>query len=763
MTARYGNDHNGAAEQTKNESNAIATSIAIDSPVEAIPSTELPHGLHALQAATAGPLTPTQTAIQQDQPTAHQSPQSQQSQLAQSLSSPNQNYSSLTTHQYGGHTSGTSGSPVPITLSSGPPTTPVALAPQSQKATRLRRACDMCSKRKVKCDDKGPPCTPCAELQLDCTRNREMKRRGPPNKHAEAARLAKKHRLEPNLSLSPAGEILSPTSSSDGLDAEMIGPYPVLSLLVDDFFTYIHPLIPFPHEPSFRQSFANREDRTSREFLALLASMIGCLVASFPRSAREHLRSLRSTNLFPHSITMIERCRAVAIEARGVGFETKREMTVYDAATSYFLGLAAGYTLQWQLFRRFLSQSLTIIRELGYHTKKHVVERQTAEYLGPQQPKPVDHIKEEVGKRVFWVLLVGVRSMVQLGAPSTELFIPIHTANQPYPDLPLEIDDQYIMADVIHPQPEGSVSLLTGFNECVKIYMTMDPILAAEWSTYYVGGLTWLDQRRMFCEVLQSAKDSTAKLTPELQLKPTSGSVCSIDSEFDAAGYQYYPPAFPASQPDNDLRHILANQPDKRRKIQFEIQKANIFVSQLATRSFYVEKYFNFFDIRAESLSKPSVLANEGLTNSDGLPAEDSDGIYKLKIDETSQSNADMAKERDTIVEGLLTVLASISQRNLEPNGASVINKIRQVASTLLQERPDRKGSLAQKAEAYLHHFLDILMKLEKTGRSSTTYLSVGEMTTQDEEEELRVWADLRDCQMRFAEAGGFLGESTAS
>ncbi|KAK3901799.1 hypothetical protein C8A05DRAFT_34495, partial [Staphylotrichum tortipilum] len=75
---------------------------------------------------------------------------------------------------------------------------PPAGAAANPKATRLRRACDMCSQRKVKCDETQP-CRPCRELGVDCTFNRSMKRRGPPNKHAEAAKAAKQARLEPNI------------------------------------------------------------------------------------------------------------------------------------------------------------------------------------------------------------------------------------------------------------------------------------------------------------------------------------------------------------------------------------------------------------------------------------------------------------------------------------------------------------------------------------------------------------------------------------
>ena len=606
--------------------------------------------------------------------------------------------------------------------------------------------------------------------------NREMKRRGPPNKHAQAAKVGKRPRLEPRLSPSPshAAETLVSISAPESatLDAEMIAPLPVLGLFVDDFFTYIHPLIPFPHEPSFRQSFANREDRTSREFLALLSSMIGCLVASFPRSAREHLKSMRSANHLPPGITLIDRCRAVALEARGVGFDNKREMTVYDAATSYFLGLAAGHTLQWHLFRRFMNQTLGIIRELGFHTKRDEVQNYAAEHLGQQQPRPVDHIKEEVGRRVFWVLFLGVRSMAQLGAPSSELMIPPHTVAEPYPDLPMEIDDQYIMADVVHPQPAGTISLLVGFNECVRIYLTMSPIHSAE-LCYGFGSLAWADQRRILDDALQAAKQVTGNLPPELQLSNNSEGVALLDanSDLEKAGYQYCPKAFPTGQPAHEIRYILSSQPTKRRSAQFEIQKANIFVSQLATRSYYVEKYLNLYEIflenqkrqrEEEAAAAPNAKAKTtGGSYADANAKEAEIPITGPQIDdpETSVVTISIEGERETIVQNLLTVLGFVSRFNMETNGVSLISKIRQVASTLLEARPERKGPVAKKAEEYLHQFLEILMKLEKTGRS----LSVGADWAAggggdvNEGEELRAWADLEEYQVKFAGSWGVL------
>lgn len=287
------------------------------------------------------------------------------------------------------------------------------------KLTRLRRACDMCSMRKVKCDDTDIPCKPCRELGVDCTYNRETKRRGPPNKHAEAAKAAKRARLEPvpagaNEFPSPTPQISAKptlTYSNEGvIDAESIAPMPVLELLVDDFFTYIHPLAPFPHEPTFRQSFANREDRTRPEFLGLLASMMATLVASFPRCAREHLKAQHSTHLFPRAIVMIDKCREIALTTRGSKWVLKEPKTLDDAATSYFLGLASGYTHQWNASHHFMAETLTLIRELGFTRPKQPGDLPTFgnDPYSPD-PLPFNHVKDQVGKRIFWCLLLGVR------------------------------------------------------------------------------------------------------------------------------------------------------------------------------------------------------------------------------------------------------------------------------------------------------------------------------------------------------------------
>ncbi|EGX96511.1 Fungal transcriptional regulatory protein [Cordyceps militaris CM01] len=622
------------------------------------------------------------------------------------------------------------------------------------KLTRLRRACDMCSMRKVKCDDSNIPCRPCRELNVDCTYHRETKRRGPPNKHAEAAKAAKKARHEGEIdgfSASPSPHIAAKTlltiSSDAVLDAESIAPMPVLELLIDDFFTYVHPLAPFPHEPTFRQSFANREDRTRPEFLGLLSSMIGALVASFPRCVREHLKSQHSIHLFPKAVVMVDKCRDIALHTRGARWPIKQPKTLDDAMASYFLGLGAAYTIQFNVARVFLSETLTLIRELGFTRPKHQGEQPNFghESYG-NEPLPFNHIKDQIGKRIFWCLLLGNRSLFQLTSHNDMVIAP-STPNLPYPAYPENVDDMGIQANEVNHQADGTVTLLTGFRFAIDIYTTMNGIVSLELA-YGMSTLPWADQRILLRDGLMAAKSIIDNLPPELQLGSSSAEANPLAS-LDESGMQYVPPVWPNTQPSHDLRHAIKAHPVRRRQLQYEIQKANIFVSQLATRSYFVELYFDLRDVHLTEHegANQSEDSKELLVHDDG---GDDKEIYEL-----------MSTERELIVQNLLMVLGCISQRNLEPNGRSLVEKIRQVASTLLNDAPHRKGPLAVKSEEALEQLIDVLMKLEKTGptgETSNAGVDAHHMTAEDEDAELGHWADLREYQLRFAAAGGFNG-----
>ncbi|CAI4211676.1 unnamed protein product [Parascedosporium putredinis] len=597
---------------------------------------------------------------------------------------------------------------------------------------------------KVKCDAIRP-CKPCMDLNLECTNNRVVKRRGPPNKAVEAIRLKKRLTEAAAQDILAGGAIAqigsytstTPHSAAQalvsiagnepgvGLDGEAIAPRPILEALVDDFFTYIHPLCPFPHQPTFQAAFVNRDDRTDPEFLALLASMIGALVSSFPRTARAHLKSQQSVHIFPRAIVMIEKCRDIALEARGAKWSSKQPKSLNDAATSYFLALSAGYTLQFNLFRLHLAEALSVMNELGFNRPKHPGDlptfgNDTCE-RGPDK-LPFNHIKDQVGKKIFWCIFLGVRSLFQLGASHAGLFICPPTPSQPYPAYPANADDKDIQANEVLEQDPTTTTLMTGFRIAADIYMTMNGIVSVEMA-YGLDSLKWSGQRQLMKEGLAALVSNDQQGAPS--------------NVFDDQGLEYVPPGNANAQGPHDVRQFIKTQPARRRLLQLEIQKANVFTSQLATRSYFVELYFsrrNLYDPDIQLLAANSEASDE----------------EREEMREEESVRIMMTQERDQIIDDLLLVLGGISQRNLEPNGNSIITKIRQ--------RPGR-DPLSDTHKEALSSLLLVLTRLEKTGSSGAPNES---MTDQEEEEELSHWASLRDYQMRFSAHGDTPGTSSS-
>lgn len=196
------------------------------------------------------------------------------------------------------------------------------------------------------------------------------------------------------MSLSPM------TTAESGVHLGHICPLPVLKLLITDFFTYIHPLAPLPHEPTFMAAFNNPEKHGQRPLVAVTASMVGVLVASFPRRVLLHLRAHGIEHIFVRSVNFVDRCHQIAGIARGSAYLDDKP-TVFTGITSYFLGLAAAYTHQWDRSRLYFAESLNISR---------VVCAQYNDDPSTGSPVvPVDHVMEQLSRRLFWVLFIGVR------------------------------------------------------------------------------------------------------------------------------------------------------------------------------------------------------------------------------------------------------------------------------------------------------------------------------------------------------------------
>lgn len=406
------------------------------------------------------------------------------------------------------------------------------------------------------------------------------------------------------------------------MSTDAICSFALLERLVDDYFTYIHPLVPVPHEPSFRAAWAARADKNNPTFLALLASMIGCLVASYPRRPRVHILDLGIEALIPNSNVLIERCRRTTAEARGLAY-LDRQQTIDDVIIAYLQGLIGAYSFNWDAYRLYMGQCMTISRVVGIHRQDglggaSIASTNELEGIGSQQGG--DIVLQETSKRIFWSIYGTITAFQQLGLPLRELSIPPRTPTEPYPDLPIEVDDAYIFPQGVRSVPRGEISRLAGFNAIMKVYKSCAEVTAMELAYGTDELFDWARQRHVLQEAINEAKgvihDLPCRLLP----------IHDPSTESRAQPHQDYP------QPTQGYAslaggHDLIQTESERKQIQFEIQKMNIVASHIAVRSFLVEKYSTLSD-KARSYGREAHDFPDGENNVDEMK-EDREVVIK--------------------------------------------------------------------------------------------------------------------------------------
>jgi hypothetical protein len=358
--------------------------------------------------------------------------------------------------------------------------------------------------------------------------------------------------------------------------------------------------------------------------------------------------------------------------------------------------------------------------------------------------------------------------------------------------LPVEVDDVHIFPHQIQPQQAAVVSLMTGFNLNVRVFLSYSSLATAEMAFGVDEIFDWNRQQRIFEQSLERCRMILDSIPEVLRVQPGPGR----ESGFPQQRQPYYPP-MPEFSSLRDPTMSNEHGPEPQDTRRYEIQKANVYGSHLATRSYLVEKYFlqlekfNKAKEQGDLQSSPVALA-AGLDRIAPLSGSSSDVLEKI-----------MSEEREQVVKDLLVVLGSIDMVNMEPNGDSFVShyihlqnsdasyeagdgssvscpvnfllsshslspftslrfiptqtqKIRAIAKTLLEVPKERKGSVALQHQDYLYKFLDILSKLERVSPEASDPAN----NNVDEEAELRLWADLRDHQLKFQEQGGVYGFS---
>lgn len=514
--------------------------------------------------------------------------------------------------------------------------------------------------------------------------------------------------------------------------------------MIDDFFTYIHPLYPFPHEPSFREAWKRREDLSNAAFLSLLASMVAALVSSFPRKPRLHLTARRRDANFPKDLDLITRCQKVCLVARGPGFLDSDTLSVYDAATSYFLGLTGLHTHRWRQSRLYFGECLTILRALGLHKEQdqsYTILGSLPSALGSYGIKAqgtrgqqIDNITLEMSRRLFWTIFGTVRSMQQLGADFDELIIPPPTPSQPYPPLPAEVDDFCVFPTHNEPQPAGYLPFTAAFNANVKCFRAYDALASIDmaWGKNSVAERE--RQAGLLLEALKKCNEPVQSLSQrdseEFQdgLSSSNGAANSRQS----MGSQPHFPRDPASSLQGEsLPSDDQEAAKQRRRLQHAIQRNNVYASALSTRVYIVK--------RLQALSKAGEL--EGA---------DPGSARSRAIEEIAR-----IEETKSLICEILATLSNVEAVNVEPNADNFVSrvhafmwnetnvkqvaKLRTLAAMLVDLLEEPESDVAKRIRDSVAGFLRGLLRLESE-------------TSGGGEEESGIWDELLMHKSKLAE-----------
>jgi hypothetical protein len=199
--------------------------------------------------------------------------------------------------------------------------------------TAVKRACDACHRRKVKCDGVNP-CRNCSSAQLGCTYNAIPQKKGPKGSRAKVISELRETQRQ------------TTTTMKQGRHGP-IGPAPCPSLVptpglmtpemvkqcVDFFFDNMYPNMPILHRPRL-ESQAMYMDQ-NLETYCLLSSLSAFMMLqpgmSVPGSDPYNYDSMPGSNIVSGTLLMEETVRVRK------GFDYLESLSLNSLCTSYFL------------------------------------------------------------------------------------------------------------------------------------------------------------------------------------------------------------------------------------------------------------------------------------------------------------------------------------------------------------------------------------------------------------------------------------------
>ncbi|KAG8879600.1 hypothetical protein FRB98_005598 [Tulasnella sp. 332] len=457
-----------------------------------------------------------------------------------------------------------------------------------------------------------------------------------------------------------------------------LAPLPLIMHILTLFFDYVYPLTPCVHKPSFYEGLREKREEKDPLFFALVCSTVASTLVQVPRSylplERDEVRKLAKK--------FSEASRLVTIASYDPPSSILVVIRYFDNVYHFCEGHDA-------TSHAAFGEAAHIAVTLHMHEE--------ASYEG------LDFIESEVRRRAFWLLFGADKSMsILLGRPIClrDEDCTLH--------FPREVDDEYITAHAIHPQPPNKTAVVSGLNYISRIFALLGEILVrirVDKRSPPQGpfAIARLEEVRALHQRICSA---LAHAPPELRLKSggrrdglkqeltgTGGSTTSAVNGADFGGVAFTENAFQEIKEFFDSPN--AHRDDASNP--YLVMQANLYVTQQLVR-FVIEQYrHELITLMRENMSDPSQCGS-------------------LAAAAELQKGGWTSEEREAVASDLLNVLHSIPIPAIATNGPSLVHKVRFVASTLLDSvrKAETAPASAARAHAYLWDFLSILSEIER-------------------------------------------------
>jgi hypothetical protein len=383
--------------------------------------------------------------------------------------------------------------------------------------TAVKRACDACHRRKVKCDGINP-CRNCSASQLACTYNAIPQKKGPKGSRAKVISELRETQRQTSLSAKVQNRMNGITGPNT---SPTLAPNPglltpeIVRDCIEFFFANMYPTMPILHRQRLEQQSLYMDQ--SLDTYCLLTSLSAFMMLqpgmAMPGSDPYSLDSMPGANIVSGTLLMEETIRVRK------GYEYLDSPTLNTLCTSYFL-FCCYYGLDMHDKAWFhLREATTMIHLIGMNKEETYLQ--------------YDAIEASRRRRLFWLFFVTERYVHPFlpsppPSPCLSFYFRLLAANDdlPYRAYALQRHRPLtLQATVNLPTPADDPTdplahLLSGFSLLVNLFRSFDDSFVALWnkargdcSASYLSTL-----QKQLQEVLPSYLNSPGSQLAEMQM-----------------------------------------------------------------------------------------------------------------------------------------------------------------------------------------------------------------------------------------------------